>query len=357
MATVTTPHNILIRAAFPNPAGWSLHTSLIVTLLALLTPIVIFLTRRRMNMQATPSTPFPFLDLPPELRDMVYEYMLEDPYYPPPPASEKKQMSPLSWIMRSRNSAGAGGKRYEPRVSNWIFLANRKVYTEYMDLLCKRTTFRLTVSPANYPKDISAITSDPSTLSSPQSQSPTGKNKIWTIAPSTLQAVKKCDLKLITTSSMLGVPDPRNMTPASWGLAQRIREELREVKNVQELNLHVKAIGDPLWNPLWVWYHASQTASSSSSSLSPSTSSSSTSTSSSLGPKLNRITFSLDTWSPGENYLERDSDGKWAWWCMRGHCVDSDGEGGMTVREFCARLYADCKTCRPESGEEDQAQV
>ncbi|KAF2466287.1 uncharacterized protein BDR25DRAFT_268714 [Lindgomyces ingoldianus] len=305
-----------------------------------------------MNMQATPSTPFRFMDLPPELRDMVYEYLLEDPYYPPPPASEKKQISPLSWIMSSRTGRASVGGRPEARKSNWVFLVNRQVYTEYMDLLCKKTVFRLTVSPANYPKDIQSITSEPL----PGSQKP----RIWRIAPETLQQVKRCDLKLITTSSMLGVPDPRNMTPASWGLAKQVREELKEVKNVHELNLHVKAIGDPLWNPLWVWYHASQAFKNTlvltpTSTYSPSLSSTYTpSPPQPLGPKLNRITFSLDTWSPGENYLSRDADGKWAWWCMAGHCVGFDGEGGMTVREFCARLYADCVTCRPESSGENE---
>lgn len=69
-----------------------------------------------------------------------------------------------------------------------------------------------------------------------------------------------------------------------------------------------------------------------------------------VGPKLNSITFSLDSWSPGENHLERDSanGGQWAWYCTNGHCIGPDGSGDVPVREFCANLYKECHVCRPE---------
>ncbi|KAF2194771.1 hypothetical protein K469DRAFT_706250 [Zopfia rhizophila CBS 207.26] len=328
----TRPTNISSTA---SNLDW--RTSL-VTLVALFVPLLLALTRQ-IRMQERRITRFRFLDLPPELRDLVYEHLLEDPYYPPRPSSPKPGgLRGLSWLVPGRKNAPWATETGE-RKSNWIFLVNKQIYAEYLDILCKKSRFTLTVSPSNYPK---SLTTSPSTPTSPPSKT----QKIWQIASKTLEQVRKCDIKLITTSSMLGVPDPRNMAPASWPLAKQVRQELSSVKNVRELNLHVRAIGDPLWNPLWVWYHASQSFKSMGSCSSPSFHEGEGKT---TGPKLNRITFSLDTWSPGENYLERDRQGRWGWWCGEGHWVCADGEAGLTVREFCARLYAECRVCRPGS--------
>jgi hypothetical protein len=302
------------------------------------------------------SKPFPFLDLPPELRDLVYENLLEDPYFPPPPTCAKHAGFGLpsfdfwSTVVPGRRASEVV-RAQAKRKSNWVFLANKQTYAEYMDLLVKRTTFHLTVSPANY----QPLTPDPSSPPSTPSDSPApspapqADKRIWHISENTLKSIRKCDIKLITTSSMLGVLDPRTMAPSSWALAHQIKSELSNVSNIRELNLHVKAIGDPLWNPLWVWYHATQ-------SFLPMghwTSSPSTFT----GPKLNKISFSLDTWSPGENYLERNEDAEWEWRCEKKHCVvkESNPDGKeTTVREFCARLYMECRECRPELESDDE---
>lgn len=289
-------------------------------------------------MQNGNGNPFPFMELPPELRDMVYENLLEDPYYPPPPPCAKHHGSPLNWMLPGRWSSGSAeqqkGRGHGKKRSNWIFLANKQIYSEYMDIVCKKTTFHLTISPHNYTAPTAPTTEN---------------KKIWNISAEMLKQLRKCDIKLVTTSNMLGVNDPRTMDPEDWVLARQMREELKEVENVQELNLHVKAIGDPLWNPLWVWYHASQ-------SLKTMGSTSTPSSTTPPGPKLNRITFSLDMWSPGENYLERDPENKeqWAWWCMKGHCVGPDTGAELTVREFCAKLYVECRTCRPELDSDDE---
>lgn len=335
------------------------------------------------KMQDLNAQPFPFMELPPELRDMVYEYLVEDPYYPPP-APCTPSSSPLNWLMPSQWPAKITEQEKKPKKGSWIFLASKQIYAEYTEVGCKKSTFHLSVTPTNYPKPIPTTTSTAAITSSPGAAAPS----LWKIAPDTLKQIRKCDIKLVITSSMLGVPDPRNMTPDSWALAHQVRAELRHVSKVQELNLHVKAIGDPLWNPLWVWYHASQSfknmgvapAPSPLPLLSPtfaptthpsahphphphphSRSRQNTPEHKQMdeptGPKLNRITFSLDTWSPGENYLERDaqSDGQWAWWCTKGHCIGPDGGAEVTVREFCAKLYMECRTCRPElEGEEEE---
>ncbi|KAF1998433.1 hypothetical protein P154DRAFT_397042, partial [Amniculicola lignicola CBS 123094] len=273
--------------------------------------------------------PFRFLDLPAELREMVYEELLEDPYYPPLPAKPDVVSSfSLAWRRPST-------KKEAEKKGSWILLANKQVHGEYIDVLCKKTTYHLTVSPENY-HPTTTITG--ATIPIPVA-------KLWTLSPQTLSSIRSLTLKLITTSSMLGVRDPRNMTPSTWALARQIRAELSAVNRVKELNLHVKAIGDPLWNPLWVWYHAAQSFKSmgTTSGMLP------------MGPKVSRITFSLDTWSPGENYLARSVKhrGAWAWHCTEGHFVVLDFVA-PTVREFCAKLYAECRVCNPGDGEEEE---
>ncbi|KAF2120214.1 hypothetical protein BDV96DRAFT_466564, partial [Lophiotrema nucula] len=314
-----------------------LVTTVILGLLAL---------KRRMSKELRP---FRFMELPPELRDQVYEYLLEDPYFPPPPTNTKNVSLPLNWLP-GRRLVALQAQDARPRRSNWLFLANKQVYAEFMDLVCKHTTFHLTVSPANYPKP-PPNTAKPVDTATPVQPQPSENNKeakIWHISPAVLRRIRKCDIKLITTSEMLGVSDPRNMTPASWALSHQIRAQLKDVEKVEELNLHVKALGDPLWNPLWVWYHASQSF------KNMGVSREGQGEGGVLGPKLHRITFSLDTWSPGENYLERDQEtGQWRWLCMKNHAISADPEAEMPVREFCRRLYEECRVCSPESeGEE-----
>lgn len=285
-------------------------------------------------MQEAKRKPFPFLKLPRELRDLIYENLLEDPEYPAPLASQP-QSSSFGWIL-PRRRATSSSSSHPAHESNWVFLANKQLYQEYMDMLCKRATFHLTVAPQNREP-----TPDASESKHPED------TRIWKISKDILKDLRSCSLKLITTSSMLGVPDPRDMTSSDWPLARQIREELKYIENVTSLILPVKAIGDPLWNPLWIWYHASQSFKSMGTEASDTVP---------IGPRLNRITFSLDTWSPGENYLQRDDtcERKWTWYCMEGHPVALDCGPDMTVRQFCGKLYEVCKVCRPDLQENDQ---
>jgi hypothetical protein len=330
-----------------SPASWTAYLALespsfgvasLLTAAALIVPLLLFwAVRRYRKMQEQNRVPFRFLDLPQELRDMVYEQLIEDPAYPPP-SKCPKHASAMDWMLPSRFSYSPCAPQ-RPKRSNWILLVNKQIYTEYMDLLCKRATFHLTVSPENYKNPCAT----PTTLSTPSFE------RIWKIAPDTLKKVRACDLKLITTSAMLGVSDPRKMNSAEWTLARQIRRELSSLTNVPNLTLDARAIGDPLWNPLWIWYHACQSFKDMGTS---------TSDTGKVGPELTRITFSLDTWSPGENYLARDvgSKGEWTWYCMEGHDVGVDGGPDMTVREFCGMLYQGCRICRPEMESEDEGE-
>jgi len=301
-------------------------TSLIITLLAAGLPFFIFCAYR--SFQHANRQPFRFLDLPQELRDMVYENLMEDPCYPPPPPPCDAH-GKTGW---RRRGGTAAAPRY--RGQHCVFLVSKQLYREYMDMLCKRTTFHLTVSPQ--------------ACSLPD-------GKIWNIGKDTLQNMRTCSLNLITTSAMLGASDPRNMASADWPLARQIREQLKDVANIASLTLDTKALGDPLWNPLWIWFHSSQSFKAMGTPLSDTTP---------VGPKLTRITFSLDTWSPGENYLQRDEQngGRWTWHCIKGHEVGLD-KPVMTVREFCGKLYEGCRVCGTggveveEEGEEGEEGV
>lgn len=281
------------------------------------------------KMQVDNTRTFPFEALPQELRDMVYSNLLEDVHYPPPaedqPAPTLNGM--LSGLWGSTTTTRHSTKA--PTSSNWIILANKQIHAEYVDLLCMRGTFHLSVTPENY-------------------LPPTKDDRIWNIAPTTLKRIRKASLEIVTTSAMLGWTDPRNMESSSWDLAARIRSELSQLESCTHLTLNAKAIGDPLWNPLWIWYHSSQSFKNIGTALADCP----------TGPKLDKITFSLDTWSPGENYLKRDetNKGAWSWYCLEGHNVGLDGGPEQTVREFCGMLYRECATCHPiEDGGDEEA--
>lgn len=302
-----------------------------ITLLALLLPLLCVVAfRKYRKMQYQNKKPFRFLDLPQELRDMVYEHFLDDPIYPPP-ARNEIQRSTLNWMRPARwtSTSTSSPVRHE---SKWIFLANKQVYSEYMDMICKRKTFHFSVTPQTYKP---ATSTPPSAFPAPSTQD----NRVWNISPDLLSKVQNCSLKLVTTSSMLGVTDPRSMTSSSWTLGRRMREQLKHMSNVKTFTLDAKALGDPLWNPLWIWYHASQSLKMLGTEYSDTVP---------RGPQLTGITFSLDTWSPGENYLRRDeaSGGQWVWYCMKNHLIGIDMGADMTVREFCAKLYQECSICR-----------
>lgn len=299
----------------------------LITLLAAAIPLVAYLVYRRY--EYTHRQPFRFLDLPQELRDMVYANLIEDPVYPPPRSRENYRKG--LWLLSSRATSAP---LYQGRLhdKNCIFLVSKQLYREYMDMICKKTTFHLTVSPQNYQPSSTPSTSPPN-------------DHIWNIGKDTLQNLKTCSLKLITTSAMLGVTDPRNMTSSDWPLARKIHEQLKSTKSITNLTLEAKALGDPLWNPLWIWYHAYQSFIPIGTPLSHTRP---------FGPTLSRMTFTLDTWSPGENYLQRDDrrHGRWMWYCMLGHELACDLGPQMTVREFCGRLYQECVRCRT-SGEDE----
>ena len=221
-----------------------------------------------------------------------------------------------------------------------------------MDVLVKKSTFHFSVSPPpSQPAQVGLLANpqQPSTAK-PHEVTLSAHLPSWFIAPETLTRLRNCTLTLNVTSSMLGCSDPRRMPPDSWALARRIQRQLllSPDSSIQSLSLHVKAISDPLWNPLWVWYHASQSFK--------------------AMDRLREIRFSLDIykWSPGENHLRREASAPdetgeprpWSWYCANDHLVGTEASSEVTVRQFCALIYQECYVCRPEldvSDEEEEA--
>ncbi|KAF2843656.1 hypothetical protein M501DRAFT_994656 [Patellaria atrata CBS 101060] len=242
---------------------------------------------------------FPFLRLPPELRSSIYEYLVEwNPIYPPLPPLPESQLGRLvKWV--------AFIVRWNPRYSyrNPMLLVNRQIHAEFIELLCMRKSFLLKVDKFNQNKEC-----------------------IWPIPSSTIAQIRKCDLKIIATSDMLEADDPRSITE-DFSLRDRVCDQLARMVKLQRVNLHIHALGDPLWNPLWMWYYISLAFKDV------------------PNIKFRAITFSLHSISPIPNLLAKNKEGLWEWRCPFGHQIEADANRVQPIREFCSNLYKECETC------------
>lgn len=256
---------------------------------------------------------FPFMKLPPELRELVYEHLVDmDPSYP----FERPEVPKSRWKTWLSSTYRAPSRKMG------IMLANRQIYEEFTEILLKKATFKVSIDQSNQ-----------------KHYRPAGIPEDWACK------VRKCEVLVVTTSNMLGGEDPRSSLMA-FPSGQKIVENLKELSRVEKLDLHIKAIGDPLWNPLWVsemllvtfcrrltsrqvWFHASKAFRRAE------------------GVPINSIDFSVDSWSPGENHLTRSRGGEWEWRCSKGHFLSIDHPKEQTVREFCSSLFAECNTCTP----------
>ncbi|KAF2756858.1 hypothetical protein EJ05DRAFT_511639 [Pseudovirgaria hyperparasitica] len=252
--------------------------------------------------------PFPFLNLPAELRDMVYDELLPEEGISYPTKTPQRSQTRLDrfnslFNRRSSLSKHAG-----------VMMANHQLHREFHDVMSAKSKFTLYVDEHNY-KDAS----------------------LWTISAQMLKSIRRCELRFATTPAMMGTHDPRFM-PLEWALCDRVCEKLRKCERLESVTLHIRPISNPLWNPLWVWYHASQAFKTAE------------------GVKFDSIRFSLDSWTPGENQLGRwlenrlrrsSVDGLWKWECVRGHFIADDSDTRQPIRDFCGIIYEDCHVCHP----------
>jgi hypothetical protein len=162
---------------------------------------------------------FPFLSLPAELREMVYTQLIDGEVTYPAARPPTKRLSTMERLISKRSTRSN---------SNLIMLANRQIHQEFSAVLCKKAKFRLSLDQWSLKND-----------------------RLWDINPEAMQTIRNCELRMVITSNMLGAVDPRQM-PRTWPLCERVCNSLSTCSKLQELSLHIHAIGDPLWNPIWV---------------------------------------------------------------------------------------------------------
>ncbi|KAK8177587.1 hypothetical protein IWX90DRAFT_22379 [Phyllosticta citrichinensis] len=251
------------------------------------------------HLQRTPSSKASFFDLPPEIRNMVYEELIDPKCNPtfPAPVPHSPQRLRFGWpLQKKKPSFNRCG----------ILLASRQVHKEFTAAMCKKALFVFQVEDS--------------------AKEMTGS--LWPLDQDTMTKVRNCEVRVIATSTMLGSRDPRTM-PREWELRERVCDVLSSLAKVNSLRLHVHAQPDRLWNPLWLWSAVSQQFKCVDK------------------PTFTEITFGLESWTLGENCLKRDADGKWKWRCQAGdHVVMDDPEGWQPIRDFCAALYWECQVCQ-----------
>ncbi|KAK7545945.1 hypothetical protein IWX49DRAFT_392205 [Phyllosticta citricarpa] len=272
-------------------ATWSLIGAFILSL-----PLLAILHKNRLL--RTPSSKASFFNLPPEIRNLVYDELIDSKCNPtfPAPVPRSPQRLRFGWPLQKK----------KPHFNRYgILLASRQVHKEFTAAMCKSALFVLKVDSSN---------------------ERTGN--LWPLDQDTMSKVRNCEIRVIATSSMLGSRDPRTM-PREWELRERVCDVLSSMTKVDSLRLHVHAQPDRLWNPLWLWSAVSQQFKCVES------------------PIFTEITFGLESWTLGENCLKRDADGRWRWRCQAGdHVVMDDPEGWQPIRDFCAALYWECQVCQ-----------
>ena len=234
---------------------------------------------------------FPFLQLPPELRNQIYLDVIDrDPYYPADP-QQSTSFNPLQRFNRLRN---------RQRSSNWLLLANRQIHAEYFAALGKTTTFTLTLHEYQY-------------LNGPC---------LWDVPESVTVPIQRCHLRIVASPSIIGFHD--KMEEGADNLAARVKTALNtSMPNLAHLTVHIHA----LTNPLMLWFNGSQAFKVV------------------KGLPVQRIAWSSDCKTLWENHIARTENGGWEWRCPKGHFVTNALVEKQPIRGFCAALYMECENC------------
>jgi hypothetical protein len=284
----------------------------------IVTAFSFWLSRRSMKYSNRPHKHFDFLELPPELRLMVYEEVVaeKDLKYN---VTQDSSSTVSNMIDRFRDWCGTHQKQSVGGLG--LARVNRLVHKEFEEVLNKLGHFKFTFD-----------------------QNTIYDYTQWNISQRAFENMRKCTAQINVTSTMLGANDPRLLDYSRpWATCQSFCSVFNEAKKLEDFELHIRAVPSPLWNPLWVstgpfqaiypslcltfiqlWHHASQHFKTNPES------------------KVGKITFSLDCPSFRENHLERNSNGDWEWRCTDGHLVCADAGGHQLVRDFCRTLYQDC---------------
>jgi hypothetical protein len=81
---------------------------------------------------------------------------------------------------------------------------------------------------------------------------------MFPMTPEAMRKLRKCSIQVTITPSTLDVPDLHNTTHDAWAPTRQIYSELQYFERIEHLSLHIRAVGDSLWNPLWMLYHVAQ---------------------------------------------------------------------------------------------------
>ena len=151
-----------------------------------------------------------------------------------------------------------------------------------------------------------------------------------------LGSLKNCTLRLIARPGIANAFDPRQANLREWLLRDSIFNSMRQMTTLKSMTLGIEACGNPLWNPLWLWYLTGQAFMESD------------------VKALNRIEFTMKNWDlQPSNYLKRLEGGEtgWEWRCIKEDHFVTEDEKDMPIRPFCARLYLPCRVCEPEDSQ------
>jgi len=322
---------------------------------------------RRPSPKPSPPQHFRFLQLPRELRDEVYSHLVTNPSYPAirPPPKPRTLFTLIHDLFRHTNLVAPTPPSHWHGGAGLLF-TNTSLSAEYTTALTKHATFALRIQESN------------------KNTSP-----LWPLRCSTLQNIRHASIHILATPSLLGSHlnsfDPRRAPPSlTWPVLDRAMLAIAKMTRLRSLEVVVRALGNPLWNPLWLWWFAgmsfklgaARAAAAAFHTLRETPRGGRELVEGKGGVRaLKRIRFELEGWTPGENWMARNftnregvgrekalepprsvgegdkegGDPGWTWRCSEGHRVGGDGEGEMPIRQFCAMLYRDCEVCRPRA--------
>ncbi|KAF2396344.1 hypothetical protein EJ06DRAFT_534072 [Trichodelitschia bisporula] len=271
------------------------------------------LPRRRVDPRLT------FMGLPRELRDKVFDLLVDTKPTPQPPAhsiipwSARLPVPLKRWVP---SFLAPKPRRKKSVVRAWLnnlTLVSRQFGTEFKDALYRRSTFEFVID-----------------ASSPRHP--------LTDNPSMLCHVRYAAVYMRASSQLVGAFDPRTVTK-EWLLQKRVFKAMEQMTDLKVMNLEIQAQGNEMWNPLWLWYYTSQAFKKN------------------HVRQFDRIHFSLQSGTYREpNHLKRNAEGRWEWQCPKGHWVMDDIQGFEAVHSFCGHIYQVCTICEPPTVVEEQAQ-
>ncbi|QDS77577.1 hypothetical protein FKW77_001536 [Venturia effusa] len=261
----------------------------------------------------------PFFDLPPELRNMVYEHLIEPEQtshtsQPPHLTDFRRNMNFVARTLRIPPSLLPSVPK--PRVIyhhlNRLSLVNRQFQSEFMDVYHRNATFYSTL--------------DASSPGAPQHNVFTNPK-----ASGALSRVRVASLKILATPGISGAFDPREVNSSGdWSLKNQVFEAMESMQVLRSMSLNIQAAGNQLWNPVWLWHFTSQAFKES------------------KVMAFKKMEFTLENWHFREpNHMVRNDDGDWEWRCAMDHYMQDDIPKRLAIREFCGALYDKCDVCEP----------